>query len=587
MQFIDVLSSVQYLGQETGSTTPIALDSDTSAILTLAAGHNLTGTAMEMYLADFDLTGKTTGNDPDDVNGWFTATNVSTNAITFTLGSAANETGSAGGSKGVVTISRQNGVLLENGRKLVIKNCTFRGFNHEYALKLVRCKDVLIENCTFERCKGDAYNAAIRLEGCQDVQIVNCTMVDCHVGVRMEEVTTSGGGNGPNRDITIKGCTIEAIRGIHASEGSMDGYLKIDSNVITGNIYNTARPWIRYKTTGAKDAGIFPIHGVLLYCADVEITNNRIGNRLVMEGGSDFANTVFWGQGDGYTKMINGRNNDAIPTFRTPLFVQSAMSKYSVYKNRRGDSTTFEGGSAIITGNELVGWGYVCYIRPQHNSAVGSTSGSPQEYSGLIISNNNIGSGYYGIIVDPAQRYIEGGFRVSNVTISSNNVRTGNVILESPGYNRSSPAPYFQGRFGNIGNAGLYLGSHAYNNEPSALWRWGTIADNNIINCDPLDVIDSGTAADGSDDGGHATYGMLIGSSSTETIAFRYFTVSGNKTSTYGYGFYSPPASGGTNEVTFYRGIVKNNIFHRNYNAAMYGPVGDGFGGNVVDNLDA
>ena len=80
---------------------------------------------------------------------------------------------------------------------------------------------------------------------------------------------------------------------------------------------------------------------------------------------------------------------------------------------------------------------------------------------------------------------------------------------------------------------------------------------------------------------------MLIGSSSTETIAFRYFTVSGNKTSTYGYGFYSPPASGGTNEVTFYRGIVKNNIFHRNYNAAMYGPVGDGFGGNVVDNLDA
>ncbi len=248
MKFSDKLSQKIEL-----QDNPITKASSTTGTLAFPASHGM-AISGKFSLRDVHTNGAIgINNYSGSLNQLQTITGVSTNTITFTLGNSS-QWGSTGGTMGGTTstlfISHQSGVSLEDTHDLVIRNCVFDGFN-EYGLRIKRCSNVLIENCTFKNCHAitdslTSTEGAIVIDACDNVTIKNCKFENCSQAIKIK----SSSNLLSNKDITVTDCSIGAYSaGIYLYDTVVIGGFTVTNN----KFYST--PYHQSVITFRRDKG--------------------------------------------------------------------------------------------------------------------------------------------------------------------------------------------------------------------------------------------------------------------------------------------------------------------------------------------
>ena len=569
MKFIDTLGRVEYVNDSAEDTSqPLELDiNDETVHIDVTAGHGMASGGY-MCLQDFDLTSQITGGNTTQINGWRAITNVSTNKLRFEMGAQSNTNDDAGGRAGYVIMSKHNGLELKYARNIVFKDCTFRGWNDEFAVKLYKCKDVVFENCRFEQCRRggtiDVYeSSALKLEACQDVRINNCKFVDCGGGILLDHANQSiTGGNDQLscRNVSITNCDIHACNPIYVWH-FCGGTLKIENNRITANRANPNRIHLRnYGTMPGRD-GDYPTYAIVGGANQFIITNNDIGSGIrtrkesggteaYSQGFGDWDASKFWGVGDGWERhpevgsAPDDERRDILPGFVYGVYCYTAVDPFTTGSFNMASFGSSERRS-IFSGNSL-------YVMVQAFTGAGAFNtdlnqlGHYNQKIGWTIENNSIAGCYYGVYFKPQNGNTS--FLNQGTSVINNNIEFYNSLNKAPGW--AADATNYTADFGNLNQHGIRFdpGNALSGQVPQIEYREIRIIGNSIA-CSDLNGI--------SDDG---SYCLRFGAADIAT-SVRGLIVTSNWFEQANYGIRISSDASNTDKSQVIYGIVSDNYF--------------------------
>ena len=580
MKFIDTLGRVEYVNDSAEDTSqPLELDiNDETVHIDVTAGHGMAGGGY-MCLQDFDLTSQITGGNTTQINGWREITNVSTNKLRFEMGAQSNTNDDAGGRAGYVIMSKHNGLELKYARNIVFKDCTFRGWNDEFAVKLYKCKDVVFENCRFEQCRRGgtedvAESSALKLEACQDVKINNCKFVDCGGGILLDHAnqTITGGNDQLScRNVSITNCDIHACNPIYVWH-FCGGTLRIENNRITANRGNPNRVHLRNYGGMAGRDGDYPSYAIFGGANQFIITNNDIGSGIrtrkesggteaYSQGFGDWDASKFWGVGDGWERhpevsnMSSDERRDILPGFVYGVNCYTAVDPFTTPSFNMASAGGLEMRS-IFSGNSVY-----CMVIAFTASGAFNTDlnqrGHHNQKIAWTIDNNTIKGSYYGIYLKPNNGNTL--FLNEGTTITNNKIDFYCSVNKAPGW--AADATNYTADFGDLNQTGIRVwpGEALSGQAPEIEYRELKITGNSLCCSDLNSVSDP------------ASYCLRFGAAGIET-SVRGLFVTNNWFEQGAYGIRISDDASDSNESQINYGIISNNYFIGQDYAYFYQP---------------
>ena len=395
MKFSDKLSQKIEL-----QDNPITKASSTTGTLAFPASHGM-AISGKFSLRDVHTNGAIgINNYSGSLNQLQTITGVSTNTITFTLGNSS-QWGATGGTMGGTTstlfISHQSGISLEDTHDLVLRNCVFDGFN-EYGLQLLRCSNVLIENCTFKNCHAitdslTTTEGAIVIDACDNVTIKNCKFENCSQAIKIK----SSSNLLSNKDITVTDCSISAYSaGIYLYDTVVIGGFTVTNNKIYSTPYHQSIITFR-RDKGSTSSSASNMEakaigaagdGVIWHKCD--ISNNDMLDCIAVGDmtSSTYSATGYYGNPSGFTVTSDynvDHQRNQIPAWHTAIDLRVGQ---------RSNDYPFLCGKFKINDNHMKSQRYGLYVTVHANA-----DDSTDRVNHVIdICRNNIES-HWGMIV--------------------------------------------------------------------------------------------------------------------------------------------------------------------------------------------
>jgi len=498
---------------------------------------------------------------------------VSTNDITITMGEASGIDGELGGDVSYAILTNDYGITLKDASNIVFRNCTFRGFNRSTIL-LTRCYKITFEGCTFEDCNSisSSSRGTVTIRRSDTITFNNCRFEKCTNGINFYNATQGTGEGGTetgfetnfSSNLTVTNCYFHCLRGIYAASRGVYGTVTITNNKFSSWFINdkTAHLSNASHTHGIPQQAIYLRHVEALNISDNIMNSYRkvpSGTDTFVGSTTDHTENAFWGEGTGFTpndlyvNETKGRRypgfKNGISIFHQPNPYESTNAEDDESQGRHGSSK----GGITVNNNSIACWynsGVVLQV--EYNKILGGK----QDYGPIMVSNNSIVTGGYGVNIGHRDGD-ETGVRTEQITrthISDNVIRNQALWKIIPGTvnNYGESTANWAGGANSSRVAAIFLNPNST--------RTGTTVDSTGCFLDTTITNNNISTSYGDDNTGSS--GILLSDAAGDSQTFDRLMISGNFVTNfrYGLGIYRDLEDLGKSIAK--RGFVTGNYFY-------------------------